>query len=332
LGAPQADERWLMQIFTVLSGLPNPYICYYLVSFMLKHKSLPDYMARNAGWALQFWIPGLLLVTGHLAYSSSQQASVDPQALVRQVVENELDARSKESIYWRYLSQVQEGAESRTDVLIETPKGTLKRMLAQGGRPLTPEQLQQEDARIRELIRNPRELDRETNIEKSDLLRIQRLFKLLPDALLYTLESSDGPIVRLSFRPNPGFNPPTFESKICRVIQGSMLVDAGQKRLVELRGVMSRDLEFGWGVIGKLYKGGSIELRQEQVDSGRWVVTFFDLNIIGRAWFFKTIGKQKKETRWSFQRVPGSLTLEDAAEMAKRAVWDARPERSTSSN
>jgi len=269
-------------------------------------------------------------MSARLGYSSFQTDSANLQGLVRQVVENELQAREKEPICWRYFSQVQEENKSRINIIIETRKGTLKRLLAQNGRPLTPKQQQQEDERIGELIRNPRELEEEAHKEKDDLQKTWSLFKFLPDALLYTRESSDGQIIRLSFRPNPNFNPPTLESKIYRVLQGSILVDGGQKRLIELRAVMTRDLEFVWGIFGKLRKGGSLDLRQEQTEPGYWVMTSLNVQVAGRAWFFKTIGTQIQEFRWAFQRIPGNLTLEDAASMAKREAQDAKPEKPAS--
>ena len=297
---------------------------------MVVHKLLQDCPNRYFGWAIRCWIVGLVFVSARLGYSSFQTASANPQALVRQVVENELQARVKEPICWRYFSRVQKEDESRTDIVIETRKGTLKRLLVQNGRPLPAKQQQQEDERIEGLIRNPDDLDEQEHKEKDDLQKTRSLFKLLPDAFLYTWESSDGQIIRLSFHPNPNFKPPTFESRIFRVLQGSILVDGGQKRLVELRAVMSRDLEFGWGILGKLRKGGSLDLRQEQVEPGCWVMTSFNVQVTGRAWFFKTIGRQIQESRWAFQRVPGNLTLEDAAVMAKREARDAKPEKPAS--
>jgi hypothetical protein len=177
------------------------------------------------------------------------------------------------------------------------------------------------------LIRNPHDLEEQAQKDNDDVQKTESLFKLMPDALLFTWESSDGQTIRLNFHPNPNFNPPTFESKIFRVLQGSILVDGGQKRLIELRAVLSRDLEFGWGIFGKLRKGGSLELRQEQVEPGCWLVTYFNIQVTGRAWFFKAIGKRRQELCSAFHRLPENLTLEDAAEMAKREAWEARPEK-----
>jgi hypothetical protein len=286
-----------------------------------------DWPSRHFRWVIGCWIVGLVFMPARLGYSSFQADSANLQSLVRQVVENELQARAKEPICWRYFAQVQAEDQSRTDIIIETRKGNLKRLLAQNGRPLAQKQRQQEDERIEELIRNPRDLEEEAHKEKDDLQKTWNLFKFLPDALLFTRESSDGQLIRLSFRPNPNFNPPTLESRIFRVLQGSILVDGGQKRLIELRAVMSRDLEFVWGIFGKLRKGGSLDLRQEQIEPGCWVMTSLNVQVTGRAWFFKTIGRQIQEFRWGFQRVPDNMTLEDAAAMAKREAQDAKPEK-----
>jgi hypothetical protein len=298
---------------------------------MCVHKLSQDWLRRYFRWAIRCWIVGLVFISACLGYSNSQADSANLQSLVRQVVENELQAR-KEPICWRYFSQVREEDESRTDIVIETRKGTLKRMLAQNDLPLAQKQRQQEDVRIGALIRNPRDLEEEAHKEKDDLQKTWSLFKFLPDALLYTREPSDGQMIRLSFRPNPNFNPPTLEARIFRVLQGSILVDGGQKRLIELRAVMSRDLEFVWGIFGKLRKGGSLDLRQEQIEPGCWVMTSLNVQVTGRAWFFKTIGRQIHELRWAFQRVPDNLTLEDAAVMAKREAPDAKPEKPASYN
>ena len=246
-------------------------------------------------------------------------------------MENELQARVNEPIYWRYFLQAQEGDESRTEVVIESRKWTLKRLLSKGSRPLNPKERKQEEDRIRDLVRKPRNLEKERSEQMEDLQKSRNLFKMLPDAFLFALESSDGQTIRLSFRPNPSFKPSTFESTIFRAVEGSLLVDRSQNRLIELRGVLSRDVELGLFLLGKLNKGSSLELRQQQIESGCWVGTFYSLQVTGRAWFFKTISKQRKESCWGFQSVPESLTLEDAVEISKGAVPDLENRRTSQS-
>lgn len=288
------------------------------------HNALLNHRSRNASRVLKSWClsPGIFFAVARLAYSSVHPVVENPQALVRQVVENEIDARGSESSYWSYISQAQEADESRTEIVVETQHGTLKHLLSQNGHPLTPRQIRQEEQRIWDLIHSPRELEKQASEQECDWQKAQRLLKLLPDGFLYTWESEEGQTIRLSFRPNPNFDPPTFEAKIFHVIQGTMLVDSSQKRLVELRGRLSCDLEFGWGIFGKLRKGGTLELRQEQVEARHWELTFFSIHITGRAWFFKTIGKQRQESRRAFQRVPERTTLEEATGMVKRGVQE----------
>jgi hypothetical protein len=286
--------------------------------------ALLNHRSRNASRILRSWclIPGILFAVARLAYSSVHPVVENPQALVRQVVENEIDARSQDTSYWRYILQAQEADESRTEIVVETQHGTLKHLLSQNGLPASPRQIRQEDQRIWDLVHNPHELEKQASEQEWDWQKAQRLLKLLPDGFLYTCESEEGQTIRLSFRPNPNFDPPTFEAKIFHVFQGIMLVDSGQKRLVEMRGWLSCDLEFGWGIFGKLRKGGTLELRQEQVEPRHWEMTFLSIHITGRAWFFKTIGKQRQESRRAFQRVPERTTLEEATEMVKRCAQE----------
>ncbi len=106
--------------------------------------------------------------------------------------------------------------------------------------------------------------------------------------------------------------------EFCRAMNGYVRVNKDQRRLAEMSGRLSNDGEFGWGIFGKLNKGGMFSVRQEQVESGQWEVTFIDVHITGRAWFFNTIEDQRRESCGSFQRVPEGITLENAAVMMKQ--------------
>ena len=147
---------------------------------------------------------------------------------------------------------------------------------------------------------------------------------MLPDGFLYEYQGEEGRNVRLTFRPNPKFRPPTREAKVFHAMQGTMLVDAQERRLVELRGELMRDIVFGWGIFGRLYAGGTFNVQQREVAHGHWEATLIDVHIRGKALFFKTIGEQQHEARSDFRQVSGTITFEQAAATLKEQAGKMR--------
>ena len=258
----------------------------------------------------------LLLWAAAPGVARCQFEAENPQALVRQVVSNELQAQQNDDTCWMY-AEVQETQKTRTQYVIETKQGAFARLVAENGHPLTPQQQQQEDKRIDTLIHNPGELRRQKQEHERDAQKEQQLLKMLPDGFLYQYEAEEGRNIRLSFRPNPKFRPPTREAKVFHAMQGTMIVDAHEKRLVELRGKLMRDVVFGWGIFGRLYAGGTFEVRQAEVAPGHWEATLIDVHVRGKALFFKTINEQQHNVRSDFRQVSGTITLEQAAAMLK---------------
>ena len=266
----------------------------------------------------------LVLWAAGASDARSQPAPEDPRALVSQVVSNELEAQQNDNTYWMYVSEVQQPEKTQTQHVIETKEGSLTLLAAENGRALTPQQQHQEDKRINSLIHNPGELRKQKQEQERDAQKEQQLLKMLPDGFLYQYEADEGRNIRLSFRPNPKFRPPTREAKVFHAMQGTMLVDGVEKRLVELRGQLMRDVVFGWGIFGRLYAGGTFDVQQREVAPGHWEATLIDVHIRGKALFFKTINEQQHQVRSDFQQVSGTITLEQAAEMLKEQVTLAR--------
>jgi hypothetical protein len=64
----------------------------------------------------------------------------------------------------------------------------------------------------------------------AETLQGRRLFKMLPDAFVFNYAGGDGNLVRLSFRANPNFRPPSLEARIFQDMEGEMWVDCKQER------------------------------------------------------------------------------------------------------
>ena len=54
------------------------------------------------------------------------------------------------------------------------------------------------------------------------------------------------------------FIPPDREAQVYHGMAGELWIDCAQKRMSRLDAHLISDVNFGWGVIGRLYKGGTI--------------------------------------------------------------------------
>jgi hypothetical protein len=259
----------------------------------------------------------ILLCTTSL-YSQEPQPADDPQEFVREVVANELQALRGDQSRWRFVSREQQPGSDQTKEVIETIEGALTRLVAERGQPLTSEQQRNQDQRLEQFIRNASELKKQKQEQERDKQRVQKLLAMLPDGFLYQYNWREGANIALRFRPNPFFHPPSRDAAVFHAMEGNMIVDGSAKRLKELRGRLVRDVVFGWGILGRLHRGGVFEVRQNEVAPGHWELTLLDVHITGKALFFKTIAQQQHEERSDFQEVPADLTPVQSVQMLKQ--------------
>jgi hypothetical protein len=73
-------------------------------------------------------------------------------------------------------------------------------------------------------------------------------------------------------------------------------------------------------LLGHLEKGGYFNVEQRELLPGQWDLTFMEVNMKGKALFFKTIAVQEKEYRSNFRMVPDDLTFAEGAEMLMKQV------------
>ena len=96
-----------------------------------------------------------------------------------------------------------------------------------------------------------------------------KLLRMLPSAYLYEYvgpgQGPAGRVEKFTFRPNPGFSPPDLESEALTAMTGEIWIDAVQERVTRLEGHLQQDMEYGWGILGKLDKGGWLVIEQADV-------------------------------------------------------------------
>jgi len=98
---------------------------------------------------------------------------------------------------------------------------------------------------------------------------------------------------------------------------GTILVSPRQKRLARMNGHLVENVDFGFGILGRIGKGGTFEIERIQVSATHWKTQLVDIHVTGRMLLFKTISKQQHEARSDFEPVPMDLDLRHAEELLR---------------
>ena len=240
--------------------------------------------------------------------------------LVKDMVYNELQDRERKS-FWQYRIEKTTGQLTLTEQQVETPEGPIFRILARNGKPLDAAQQQHEAKRLQGLLQDPAEQAKVKQKHEEDEQRLERLMRFMPDAFLFDYDGNgDGDSVALNFRPNPAFNPPTYETRVFHALAGKVWIDLSQKRLQHLQGQIMERVDFGYGLLGHIEKGGTFEFKRQPVSATHWKTTYVDVHLTGRLVFFKTIDKDEREVRTQFEQSPSDLTLEQAERLLEKST------------
>jgi hypothetical protein len=139
----------------------------------------------------------------------------------------------------------------------------------------------------------PRPQEHRHKKEQEDSARGDEMVRMLPDAFLFTfdgmVEGPNGPCYRLQFKPNPAFTPPDREGEVYHGMVGELWVDQAQLRLVKIDAHLISDVNFGWGVLGRLYKGGSILVENADVGLHHWETVHMKLRLQGKLLMMKSV-------------------------------------------
>jgi hypothetical protein len=258
---------------------------------------------------------GTVLAASPPAPSHAQEQALQGQALVNTALANELRAAQDLSHPMRYLMRKTSPRLTTTRRIYETRDGGVSRLIATGGKPLTAVDDQKEQTRLAQLAQDPARQRHRRQNEDADRARAVRVLRMLPNAFIYQdagpVQSGPDLLQKFTFRPNPSFNPPDLETQVLTQMAGEILIDAAQQRVVRLEGHLQQDVDFGWGILGRLYKGGWIRLDQADVGGGQWRVVRFQMvmsaRIVWRTRSFDTIEEQSE-----YAPLPASMTYQDA--------------------
>jgi hypothetical protein len=242
----------------------------------------------------------------------------DLKKLVQEVTYNEISAQLYDHSLWRYrVVREIDGKASRTYEVCETKIGAMERLVAIDGKPLDAKESREEDERIQRLVHNSDPIREKQRKEDGDSNQEQSLLKIFPEAFVFQFVGRTGNLIAMRFTPNPEFHPSGHVAGVFHHMEGTLIVDGHQKRLVKIDGQLMSEVKFMGGMLGHLDKGGTFLVKQRQIGNGHWDTTVMNVEMNGKILFFKTIAVHEKETYSDYAEVPADINVQQAAEILK---------------
>lgn len=260
------------------------------------------------------------LVTRDLTITEAPAPPRSPRDWIVLASNNEIGALTHEGSYLRYRTHVVNQKGDRIRDVVESKDGSIARTLMEGGKPLSPEADEAERQRLQNLSASASDFAKHVKEDTTDKKLAADLIRLMPDAMIYTpapgMADAHSPagahLVIFDFEPNPKWTPPSTTSEALTGLKGRVWIDASSGFVTRLDGEIFRSVNIGWGMLAHVYPGGKLSFEQVNVGNNRWIYSHFADQAHVRALLLKTIDISADITASNFQRLPGSLTFQQA--------------------
>jgi hypothetical protein len=242
----------------------------------------------------------------------------DANQFVRDAIKHQMEADAADHTHWRYHIHKEDDKGSQDRDVIDTKDGQLARTLLINGQPLTAAQRAADELRMKKLVDDPSERAKRDKRAKDDEEKGMQMFKAIPEAFIFKYQGSENGQVRLSFFPNPHYDAPTRELQVFRSLSGTMWIDRAALHMSQLDGSLFEDVTFGWGLLGRLNKGGTFFVTQSRVADDHWEIVALDVKMSGHAVIFKTINVRQLQRMTEFHRVSDNMTISEAYQLLEK--------------
>ena len=248
------------------------------------------------------------------------------QALVGRALATEMRTAQDANHPMRYRLRKSSPRMTSTKEIVETRDGDVARLLKLNDQPLSQTDGQQEEERLDALLSNANLQRHRKQSEEADTGIVLKLLRMLPQAFLYEYAGSGqgppGTVEKFHFRPNPAFSPSDLEMQALTAMTGELWIDATQERVTRLEGHLQQDTDYGWGILGKLDKGGWVVIEQADVGGRQWRIARFQMKMNLRI-LFKNKNFDTTEEMSQYAPVPARLDYRQAIQMLRSAPGSA---------
>lgn len=283
---------------------------------------------------LSFLLLAAMASTSLAAWAATPQEhaqTVEPALTPKQIndlvwttIKTEITEDANDHSVYIYHVHYSTPGKDQYSIKIETTKfGSLARITRLNGKAIP---LSEQEQKVEAYIQDPSAQARKRRSNEHDDKQSAQLLKMLPAAFIWTVKSQTPEEITLNYRPNPNFDPPTMEDRVFAAMAGEMVIDRAQHRIKVFRGELIHDVTFGWGILGRMNKGGTFAIIRQQLAPHIWEITETHIHINGHILFFKTLSQNEDEIDSDFKPAEPNQTLEEANKvLMEQPDWPNQP-------
>lgn len=270
-------------------------------------------------------LAALPLAGGWLSLSAAQ---VQPPQLTPQTaqvaladaVRYQLHDMESQSYSLEYCVREQNEQGQRLRERVETKDGPVYRMFERDGHPLSQEEDDAERSRLRSLTAS--DIAKKRRSEESNRKFSEELIAAMPNAYLATptpgqpqLPGIPTPQIVLELHPNPNFHAASSSQAMLPGLSGRAWVSASDHHLVRIEAHVEKNLNLAWGLVARVYSGGSLTFQQRPVGEGHMLYSDISADVTLRELMVHTRPYRLHLTSCGARLLPQAPTLAQGVQM-----------------
>jgi len=240
-----------------------------------------------------------------------------PISLIEEVARVQIAMLNREGWYLRYRTHRVDDKNDVVRDVMETPDGSVARLVLRDGHPLSRDEDTAGRSRLKGITKNS--LQKKRKQESSGQSLATDLIGAMPKAMVYSYapgqpQSSSGAHdeIVLDYKPNPTFHPTSTPQEGLTGLEGRIWIDGRDHHLIRMDGRIIRNVNLAWGLVARIYPGGTIQMTQAKIGEGRFAYESLTVDLTIRELLVRTVHMKSMMRADNFQVLPRTLSSDEA--------------------
>ena len=192
----------------------------------------------------------------------------------------------------------------------------VRKMVSKDGKPLTPDELKKEDARIDKEVKSAREKrekkdgkGKETDPRGNEEVTVSRILELGTFSNARRVQIAGRDAIAADYAGDPKAKTRNRAEELIRDLVGTVWVDEEDKELVKTDARFNRSFKIGGGLIANIKEGTSFGMEQKKINGEVWLPTVLEGRGAARFLLFLNLNGSVRLVDQDFRKFKATSTL-----------------------